>query len=118
MGTIFIIDDDENMSACLKRQCGGNTTRAFSNAIEAMNAIAEGELPCCIFLDIILDGPDGFTFLNELASYPDTAKIPIIIISSLNLKNPDLRDYGVVGILEKDKMTPKEIRYYVNKYAA
>ena len=63
----------------------------------------------------MLDGPDGFTFLNELASYGDTAKIPIVIVSSLDLKNRDLTEYGVIGIIHKDTMLPEDIKQYVNR---
>lgn len=109
---IFIIDDDKIMANCIARAVGGET-RIFSNAIEAINLISDGEIPRLIFLDILLDGPDGFTFLNELVSYSDTQKIPIVIVSSLDFAERDLSDYGVVGILNKDTMTPEEIRTYV-----
>ena len=109
---IFIIDDDEVMAECIARYCNGQPTRIFSNAIEAMNAI-DDEKPDLIFLDILLDGPDGFTFLNELASYDDTAKIPIVIISSLDFSGQDLSSYGVVGIISKDTMLPEDVKKYV-----
>lgn len=109
---IFIIDDDRVMAECIKRAIKV-PARIFSNAIEAMNAISEGLVPELIFLDILLDGPDGFTFLNELVSYPDTKNIPIVIVSSLDFSERDLSSYGVVGILNKDTMTPEEIRNYV-----
>ena len=109
---IFIIDDDEVMAECIARYCKGQSTRIFSNAIEAMNAI-DDEKPDLIFLDILLDGPDGFTFLNELASYDDTAKIPIVIISSLDFSGQDLSSYGVVGIISKDTMLPEDVKKYV-----
>lgn len=111
---IFIIDDDEVMAECIARYCGKSKTKVFSNAIEAMNAI-DDEKPDLIFLDILLDGPDGFTFLNELASYDDTARIPIVIVSSLDLKNRDLTDYGVIGIINKDNMLPEDIKQYVDR---
>ncbi len=110
---IFIIDDDEIMAECIARATK-EPTKIFSNAIEAISAIND-ELPSLIFLDILLDGPDGFTFLNEIASYQDTAKIPIVIITSLDVSNIDLSQYGVIGILKKEHMTPKEIRAYVDK---
>ena len=69
-----------------------------------------------IFLDIMLDGPDGFTFLNELVSYTDTAKIPIVIVSSLDFDNVDLSIYGVVGVLNKDTMVPEDIKRYAKEY--
>ncbi len=113
---IFVIDDDEIMAECVARAIK-EETRVFSNAIEAMQKITEGEIPELIFLDILLDGPDGFTFLNELASYEDTARIPVIIVSSLDFSEKDLSMYGVVGVLDKTTMSPKEIESYVWQYA-
>lgn len=115
---IYIIDDDEIMCECMARACGKVAVRKFSNAIEAMNEIGEGELPKLIFLDILLTGPDGFTFLNELVSYADTVKIPVVVVTSLELKLEDLAEYGVVGVLDKAEMTPQEIRGYVEQYGA
>ena len=114
---IFVIDDDEIMAECITSAIGGSEVRIFGNAIEAMEAISEGEIPEMIFLDILLTGPDGFTFLNELASYGDTAKIPVVLVTSLAIHNKDLSTYGVVGILEKEKMKPQEINEYVKRYA-
>ena len=112
---IYIIDDDEIMSECIAKACK-KQTKVFANAIEAMLEIAGGELPDLIFLDILLDGPDGFTFLDELMSYPDTKKIPIVIVSSLDFKDKNLSEYGVVGVLNKDEMRPEEVSAYVSKY--
>ncbi len=113
---IFVIDDDEIMRECMIKACKTNNIEAFSNAIEAMNAISDGKIPNLIFLDILLDGPDGFTFLNELVSYSDTNRIPIVIVSSLDFSNKDLSNYGVVGFLNKNNMKPKEIFAYAQKY--
>lgn len=112
---IFVIDDDEIMAECIAGYCKGKA-RIFSNAIQAIQALDEKELPNLIFLDVLLDGPDGFTFLNELVSFPDTAKIPVVIITSLNMSGVDLADYGVVGVLEKEKMRPEDVREFCQKY--
>jgi DNA-binding response OmpR family regulator len=112
---IFVIDDDVTMAECVGAATG-REVKIFSNAMEAMNALDDG-LPEMIFLDILLVGPDGFTFLNELISYSDTAKIPVVIVTSLDLGGKDLSVYGVVGILNKDTMTPDDIKGYVEKYA-
>ena len=113
---IYVIDDDEIMCECIVRACGDKAkVRKFSNAIEAMQ-VMDKDLPSLIFLDVLLDGPDGFTFLNELVSYTDTAKIPIVIVSSLDFRGRDLAEYGVVGLLDKAKMVPEEILSYVKEY--
>lgn len=114
---IFVVDDDEIMRECIVRACGeGVQVRGFANAVEAMNAIADGELPELIFLDILLDGPDGFTFLNEMVSYGDTARVPVVVVTSLDMTGRDLSAYGVVGVLMKDSMKPTDVWKYVQRY--
>ena len=111
---IFIIDDDEIMAECVA-QATGRETKIFASAIEAMQALDE-RLSEMIFLDILLDGPDGFTFLNELVSYDDTAVVPVVIVTSLDIAGRDLADYGVVGVLSKETMRPVVVWGYVLKY--
>ena len=112
---IYIIEDDEMMADCIASYCKSET-KIFHNAIDAIQDLDNG-LPDLIFLDVLLSGPDGFTFLNELASYPDTLSIPVVIITSLNMSNLDLSNYNVVGILNKDTMVPKEVKDYVKRYS-
>ncbi|MBQ1373298.1 response regulator [Candidatus Saccharibacteria bacterium] len=113
---IFVIDDDELMAECIANATQKDTM-SFLNAIDAMSKISEGVIPNLIFLDILLDGPDGFTFLNELVSYDDTAKIPVVIVTSLKLHNRSLSAYGVIGVLDKDTMRPEDVRRYARQYA-
>lgn len=107
---IFIIEDDLIMTDCLIRACRPihSELRTFTNGVDAIYAIDDTP-PSLILLDILLDGPNGFTLLHELASYPDTAKISVVIISSLNLADRDLTPYGVIAILDKSKMLPSDI---------
>ena len=56
-----------------------------------------------------MNGPDGFSFLNELISYNDTAKIPVVIMTSLNLEKYDLDHYNIKHIFQKETMTPQQI---------
>ena len=116
---IYVIDDDEVMAGCIAKSCekAGKEVRVFADAVAAMAQIASGEMPELIFLDILLTGPDGFTFLNELVSYSDTGSIPVVVVSSLDLTGQDLSIYGVVGVLDKERMLPQEIRSYAEKYA-
>ena len=113
---IFVIDDDRIMAKCIVSYVREETL-VFANAIDAMDKIAEGIIPKMIFLDILLDGPDGFTFLNELVSYNDTAKIPVVIVTSLDINKNSLATYGVVGMLNKEIMRPEDIRGYAEQYS-
>lgn len=114
---IFIIDSDAELAECVEKACGDNKVRIFHNAIEAMQALDDG-LPDLIFLDVMLTGPDGFSFLNEMISYTDTAKVPVVIMSGIDFKKVNLDVYGVVGVLNKDTMKPEDIKNYVDSYTA
>ncbi len=115
--TIYIIDDDEMFADCIelaiKKDIENLEIKKFKNALDAMNCL--DKLPSLIFLDILLPGADGFTFLNELTSYPDTAKIPVVLVTSLNLPETDLSIYGIKGILNKETMKPSEVTDYVHR---
>ena len=117
---IYIIEDDQDFSSCISRYISKSVSTArifsFSNVIDAIQSIDE-YFPDLIFLDVLLTGPDGFTLLNELASYPDTARIPIVIISSIDFKGQDLSSYGVVATLNKDNLTPQEVIKYAKQYS-
>lgn len=122
---IFIIDDDElfadclanTVKKCLSKESKGRNVKVeqFKEAVSAVGSLLE-PLPDLIFLDVLLPGADGFTFLNEIASYVDTAKIPVILVTSLELPETDLSIYGVRGILNKETMTPREVEEYVERY--
>lgn len=116
---ILLIDDDalfaDLIAKNLQRKFKNLNVEHYKNAIDAVNSLTK-PLPDLIFLDILLPGPDGFTFLNELVSYPDTAKIPVVIITSLDLPTKNLQDYGVVGILNKETMKPSDVEEYAKRY--
>ena len=112
---IFIIEDDPDFAEIyqkhLKRNFPEIPVRIFYNAIEANAAFSElsaEELPALIILDVLLTGPDGFTLLNELLSYPETSQIPVLLISSLNLGQMSLQAYNVRAILNKETFTPDD----------
>lgn len=106
---ILILEDDPVMAACFRLNLAALDPTleiaTFTDAVAAMSDLSES-LPDLILLDILLPGPDGFTFLNELISYSDTATIPVILISSLDFHHQDLSHYGIRAIFSKDTLTP------------
>jgi phosphate regulon response regulator phoB len=112
---IFIIEDDPDFAEIYQKHLARNfpeiPLQIFYNAIEANAAfseLSEEELPSLIILDVLLTGPDGFTLLNELLSYPETSQIPVLLISSLNLGQMSLHAYNVRAILNKETFTPAD----------
>lgn len=113
MNLIYVIEDEPIMADCIASAIKGvaeepSEIAVFNDGVSAMAAINE-KLPDVILLDVLLTGPDGFALLNEMLSYHDTAKIPVVLISSLDLAGRDLSHYGVKQILDKTKMTPEDI---------
>ena len=133
---IFIIDDDPSFAALLARTCRKHHSgpiHTFPDALSAIQKLAELETSLAnlhpatkassisppvdlIFLDILLTGPDGFTLLHELVSYENTAKIPVVLVTSLDLATDDLSDYGVVKILNKATFTPADIKALLSEF--
>lgn len=119
---IFIIEDDPDFAEIYQKHLVRNfpetLVQIFYNAIEANAAfseLSEEELPALIILDVLLTGPDGFTLLNELLSYPETSQIPVLLISSLNLGQMSLQAYNVCAILNKETFTPADFVNQVQK---
>lgn len=110
----FILEDDpifaRLFSKSLRRAFPDSTVSTFENAIDAINALPDDcTPPSVIILDVLLTGPDGFTFLNEIASYSDLSCVPIIIVSSLNFPMQTLESYNVKKILNKATMMPQDL---------
>lgn len=114
---ILIVDSNEIFGNCILDTLSkaGFVGLLSNNAIEAIDIVSK-EVPELVFLEPMLTGPDGFTFLNEMASYVDTMNVPIILVSEKNFSKFDLSEYNVVGELDKNKMKPKDILDYARKY--
>lgn len=137
MVKVFIIEDDVMMAECLElatlnglRKLQSSypdklatdnystyTVSKFTNIFDATQAINQS-LPDLIILDILLSGPDGFSLLNELMTYNDTAAIPIIVVSSLDLNQQNLAHYGVVRVFQKESMTPLQLSNAIQEILA
>ena len=81
---ILIVDTDFLFAETVARNCrrAVNTPiQIIGDAITATQFLAEtGVVPELIFLDVLLVGPDAFTFLNELRSYAETAAVPVVLL--------------------------------------
>lgn len=116
---ILVVDSDAVFGECVVEnlQKNGFFGHLSMNAIEAINFVSENGAPEMIFLDVMLTGPDGFTFLNEMASYADTMNVPVVLVSEKDFSKYDLGAYNVVGFLNKNTMKPEEVISYARKFA-
>ncbi len=56
-----------------------------TNGADAVSK-AKSEKPDVIFMDIVMDGMDGFAACRSLRDNPDTKHIPVIVVSSKQQK--------------------------------
>lgn len=103
---VLIIEDDWQFAGSLVSSLKNALQKVrfiiADNSESAMSEINQ-QVPDLILADLHLGNQNFLTLLNELASYPDTLKIPKIILTSSGaaLKLADLEKYGIKSIYDK-----------------
>lgn len=114
---IFVIEDDLGWESYYRRILKGFDLRFFQDGVAAIDAMDLDEPPALVILDILLTGPTGFAVLNEMRSYPELMKVPVLIVSSVALSADVAAKYGVVAALDKGAMTPDDLLEVARRYA-
>ncbi|GIF44970.1 response regulator [Actinoplanes xinjiangensis] len=80
--TVLIADDDGDVRdlVAVKLRAAGYRVLEADNGRTAMS-LAVNERPSLVLLDVSMPGLDGLGFCYELHSSPQTAHIPVIIVS-------------------------------------
>ena len=80
---ILIIDDDpialELIEYALQQE--GYETITASNGVEGLAKVRD-EKPDLVVLDVMLPGLDGFEVCHRLRAEPETARLPILMLSA------------------------------------
>jgi DNA-binding response OmpR family regulator len=82
--SIVLVVDDEDMTRKLLRlmlERDGFTILEAEDGQQALEVIAESK-PDIVILDVMMPNMDGFTTCQELRSQPETAELPIILLSA------------------------------------
>jgi PAS domain S-box-containing protein len=84
---ILVIDDDRHAAELLSHtiESAGYRVETAGSEEEALQKATQLEV-AAITLDILLPGGNGFNILNQLKLNPETASIPVIIVSVLDQK--------------------------------
>lgn len=95
-GRVLVVDDEKSicsfMSALLQR--AGHEARAVTSGAEAI-AIANDGWPDLVILDLVMAGMDGFETARRLKRSPQTAHIPIVMVTVLGDRESRLRGLEV-----------------------
>src|SRR5665213_2661226 len=116
MRQILIIDDEDDIrevaALSLEATAGWVITTACCGADGIVAAANPGSRPHAILMDVMMPGMDGPTTFRQMQQNPDTAGIPVMLLTA-KVQGVDQRrfaDPGVAGVLFKpfDPLTPAE----------
>ena len=81
---IYLIEDDESIRelALYALESAGYAVRGFADGGQFWQALAEGETPGLILLDIMLPGEDGLTILRRLKASARLSDTPVIMLTA------------------------------------
>jgi twitching motility two-component system response regulator PilH len=87
MARILIIDDSPTEIFALRRmlEAAGYEVISASSAELGLSK-ARQEKPNLILMDVVMPGMNGFQATRRLVKNPDTANIPIIVVTTKNLE--------------------------------
>ncbi len=88
---IAIVDDNPDVRTLIRRilqSQGEFTLLEATNGREAL-AIIEKERPNLIILDLMMPEMDGFGVLDAMQAKPETAEIPVIVVTAKELTNAE-----------------------------
>ncbi|MBI5231243.1 MAG: response regulator, partial [Coriobacteriales bacterium] len=100
-GTVLVVDRDPEIAALIETYLsrhGYDVVQAHSaeEAIETARRVQ----PSVITLDVILDDADGFELLQRFKEQPETADIPVVVLSIVCDEGKSCR-FGAANYLEK-----------------
>ena len=110
--SVLVVEDDRFLRDLIvkKLEKEGLTTIQAIDGEEGLRFIRENK-PLLILLDLVLPGIDGFEVLRQVKADPETADIPVVILSNLGQKEDIDRglNLGAKDYLIKAHLTPEEI---------
>ncbi|MGS0681933.1 response regulator [Shewanella sp. 125m-7] len=114
---ILVVDDDPVCSSLLLSILGDDYQVTTVNSGTDVIDLAKIQHPDIIFLDIMMPGKNGYQVLKDLKEDPQTAKLPVIIVSALSEQSDEslaLR-IGADGYMAKP-ITPSSVYEILKKH--
>ena len=115
---VLIVDDTEDARRLIRRilQAQGNYT--ILEAVDGQQAIeiASKELPDLVILDLMMPELDGFGVLDALKADPNTAPIPVIVVTAKELTPDEKRRLSgqIYTLMQKGEFMSDELLEEVN----
>jgi len=99
---VVIVEDDKNFSIVLQDYARDHGYRSVMvhEGTTAVNIIREHK-PDAVILDIMLPGKDGWQILKELKALPETAHIPVHLMSAGEAAENKVKREGAISFMKK-----------------
>lgn len=96
VGSVLVVDDDENALEILSRMLGreGHTVLSARSGVEALKLL-ETQTVEMILLDVMMPGMDGFEVCERLQKDPKTKKIPVVLLTAKDDLESRVRGMGL-----------------------
>lgn len=100
---ILVVDDDQDIRETLLDVLGdaGYSVVLAANAADALELLAEGELPSLILIDLKMPGMDASAFREAQAADHRIASVPVVILSASGDLPRSAELLGAAGYIEK-----------------
>lgn len=81
--TILIVEDDPDSAELMAQilEIDGYRVQKASSGLQALSKVTESPVDL-VLLDVMLPGVDGFEVCHRLRESPETAKVPIVMVSA------------------------------------
>ena len=108
-GTVLVVEDDDEQRQVARSILGtrGWTVREAANGRLALAAVA-AELPDVILLDLMMPEMDGFELVTALQANATWCKIPVVVLTALDLTADDRRRLGSVRQIMSKHASPPD----------
>ncbi|MFJ8031793.1 ATP-binding protein [Streptomyces sp. NPDC096032] len=107
VNSVVVVDDDETFVAgfrTLLTAYAGSVTVVTDSALAV--GTVERERPDIVFLDLNMPGTDGYEVSRLLAANPATARVPVVVLTSLEPADVDRTRLAQVRlVLNKSRLT-------------
>ncbi|HTT57058.1 MAG TPA: response regulator [Opitutaceae bacterium] len=122
--TVLVVEDDPPSRELVVRMLTqeGVAVKEAANGKEALEALQAGVMPVMIILDLVMAEMDGFEFLRQIRPHAEWSKIPVVVVSSLDLSTDAQQALKsqVERIFEKGRFARedllREVRESINQH--
>ena len=83
--TVLVVDDNEELLASVQlsmKYFGDFVVETARDGVEGLTKVMDSR-PDCVVIDVVMPGLDGLQLVRAIRGDPETATIPLVILSAL-----------------------------------